>query len=55
MATRKTLTLAEKFEIVKSFEKVPSQSQKEPAEKYGVSITTISRILKIRQALKSTT
>ena len=54
MATQKTLTLAEKLAIAKSFEEAPSQSQKETAEKYGVGIAKISRILKNRQFLKST-
>ena len=35
MPTRKTLTLAEKLEVIKAFEKNPSQSQKETAEKHA--------------------
>ena len=54
MPTRKTLTLAEKLEVIKTFEKNPSQSQEETAEKYGVSIATISRYLKNKMLLQST-
>lgn len=46
--------LAEKLDVVKSLEEDVLQSQQETAEKYGVIIATVSRILKNRQFLKST-
>ena len=54
MPTQKTLTLAKKIEVIKALEKNPSRSQKEIAEKYGVSIATISLILKNKMSLQST-
>lgn len=51
MATQKTLTLAERPDVVKSHEEVPLQSQKEIAAKYEGSVATINRILKNRQSL----